>query len=262
MQVGSLSRHFLAAGAVWLGLAYGFAPRCFGQSSPGAPEMLEITIYKIKPDMVPEWEALVKSALPALKKAGVPVVSFWHTAMFGVDEWVAAVPIGKFAQFDGPSPFVRGLGEAGAMQLHAMAVKCFAERPRSYAMRARMDLSIEGPMNEPPAIAVLTTAHVAYGKGPEFEAFLKNDVVPALKKAGITQYWVHQTVLGGDVNEWNSLTLYKNFADLDGPPPLVKALGQEGADRLAAKGAGIVLSLERKVLRYRADLSYHEAPPQ
>jgi hypothetical protein len=83
-----------------------------------------------------------------------------------------------------------------------------------------------------------------------------------MKKAGMTGFWVYDTVLGGDVNEWDLLTLYKNFADLDGPSPLVKALGQMGADSLAAKSAGIVRCMERAVLRYRADLSYHEGPPQ
>ena len=262
MHVGSLSRHFLAAGAVWFGLTNGFAPRCFGQTGHGGNEMLEITSYKIKPDMSMEWEALVKTAVPALKKAGVPMVSFWHTAGFGEDEWFAAVPIEKFAQFDSPSPFVRALGEAGAIRLHAMAVKCFAEQPRSKAVRFREELSIMQPMTEPPGIAVLTTVHVAFGRGPEFEAILKGDVVPAMKKAGMTGFWVYDTVLGGDVNEWDLLTLYKNFADLDGPSPLVKALGQMGADSLAAKSAGIVRSMERAVLRYRADLSYHEGSPQ
>jgi hypothetical protein len=262
MKRGTLSRHFLAAVAVWFGLTTGFASRCVGQSDPATPQLFQITVYKIKPDMVAEWESLVKAAIPALKKAGVPMVSFWQTAIFGENEWVAATPIAKFAEYDGANPFVRALGEAGAMRLHAMAVKCLAEPARGYAVRFRRDLSINQPMTEPPAIATVTSIHVAFGKGQEFEAIVKGDVLPAMKKAGLTQFWVYEAVQGGDVNGWTIVTPYKNFAEVDVPSPMVRAIGQEGAQKIAAKSAGIVVSMERSVMRYRVDLSYHEAPSQ
>lgn len=252
------SKHFLAA-AVWLGLTTGFAARCLGQT---APEMIQVTAYKIKPDMGGEWETLIKEAIPALKKAGVPMLAFWQTAIFGESEWAAVTPIAKFAQYDGPSPFVRVLGEAGALRLSTMAAKCLAAPTHSYALRFREDLSIRQSMAEPPAIATLTDIHVAFGQGPAFEAILKNDVMPAMKKAGLTQYWVYQTVLGGDVNSWTIVTLFKNFAEFDAPAPLIRAIGQEGASKLSAKSAGIIVSMERSVMRYRAELSYQAPPSQ
>jgi hypothetical protein len=143
-----------------------------------------------------------------------------------------------------------------------MAMKCLAQPVRTYAIRARPDLSIVSATTDPPAIATVTWIHVAFGRGPEFEAILKNDVVPAMKKGGVTEFLVHEAFLGGDVNEWIILAPYKNFADLDGVPPLVRALGPEGAAKLAAKATGIVVSMQRSVMRYRADLSYRAASSQ
>jgi hypothetical protein len=246
----------MLAAAVWLGLTAGFATRCLGQT---APEMIQVTVYRIKPEMGAEWETLIKEAIPALKKAGVPMLSFWQTAIFGESEWAAVTPIAKFAQYDAPSPFVRALGEAGAQRLSTMAAKCLAGPAHSYAQRLREDLSIRQPMTEPPAIATITDVHVAFGQGPAFEAILKNDVVPAMKKAELAQFWVYQTVFGGDVNGWTIVTPFKDFAEFDAPAPLIRGLGQEGANKLGAKSAGIVVSMERSVMRYRADLSY-QAP--
>ena len=62
----------------------------------------------------------------------------------------------------------------------------------------------------------------------------RNEVVPALKKAGIKQRTVWATAVGNSF-EYTILTPFEKFALMDGPGPLVAAIGAEAAARLNAK---------------------------
>ncbi len=250
-----------AGGAVSVALALCFSTWCLAQSSAPAPSWTHVTVSKVKPDMLQEWTDLQKNEVnPALKKAGVPWRGVWQTAVFGDSyEWAAVTPIEKFAQYDEPSPLVKALGQEGFTRLITKIRKCISGS-HSYAFRFRPDLSIQKEMKEPPQIAVVTSVRVTPGREPDFENFLKNDILPVLKKSDIVGYFVHQTVFGGDGTQWVGVTLYNKFADLDAGPPLVRVLGQEGANKLLAKAAGLVTSVERSVTRYNRDLSYFTPP--
>jgi hypothetical protein len=56
--------------------------------------------------------------------------------------------------------------------------------------------------------------------------------------------------------------LIKNMADFDAGPVLTKSLGEEGAQKLRARSAGIISSVHYSVVHYRADLSYDNATHQ
>jgi len=63
----------------------------------------------------------------------------------------------------------------------------------------------------------------------------KNEVVPALKKAGQTTQTVLASGLFGTSYEYVTITPFAKYADFDAVYPLVKALGQAGAARLHEK---------------------------
>ena len=68
----------------------------------------------------------------------------------------------------------------------------------------------------------------------EWLAIQKNEVNPALKKAGIASRTMLETVLGNPY-EYVSLTPLGNYSELDADNPIVKALGKEAGARLLAK---------------------------
>jgi hypothetical protein len=68
----------------------------------------------------------------------------------------------------------------------------------------------------------------------EWLAIQKNEVNPALKKAGVASRTLLETVLGNPY-EYVSLTPLGNYSELDADTPIVKALGKEGGARLLAK---------------------------
>jgi hypothetical protein len=116
-------------------------------------------------------------------------------------------------------------------------------------------LSFAAQRTGAPKLAVLHFVHVAPGRNGEYENYLTNDFVPAMKQAGVT-YLVSQTIFGGNGNEYITLTMRDSFADLDKGPVLVQALGPEGAQKLTQKmPAGAVVHLERSIARFVPDLS-------
>ena len=254
MTAKATMRKIAVSGLALAGLSTALPCLCPAQDA--APQMLRVTTYRIKPDMVQEWESLIKNEIiPGYKKAGAPEISVWETGNFGTgSEYTVATPIAKFADLDGASPLAKALAPDALANLLGRARKCVLES-RAIAVREHPELSISHEMTEPPNLALVNTTRVAAGHAADYQNFLKNEILPACKKADVQQFWVFETVFGGDTNEWTSLLLMKKYADLDGGPFLMKALGREGYERAVAKLAGIATSSQRSLMHYRADLS-------
>jgi hypothetical protein len=207
--------------------------------------------------MVAEWQEFQRNeSMPALKKGGVKERQTWQTANFGeAYEYVFVSPIEDFAQFDGDSAVVKALGQEGARAYLAKARRMIVAS-HSYAVQERPDLSYEGTMTGPPKLAVVASVSVAAGKNAAFESFIKSDVVPIMKKANVSGYFVNQTMLGGNANEYVTLTFYDSFAEIGRGLPFLRILGPAGYERFLQKTAGLVTNLERTVMRYVPGLSF------
>jgi hypothetical protein len=83
-------------------------------------------------------------------------------------------------------------------------------------------------------------------------ALQKNEVVPALKKAGVTEHTVYQTLLG-DAPEFVSVRPLGGFAEFDGPDLLERGLGAEDAAELRAKLRQCIQSMHRHIENRRDD---------
>lgn len=230
-------------------------------AEPAKGEMLQIAVLKIKSDFVTEWLAFQKNeTIPMLKKAGIPRRDAWQTAVFGEGSMYAFVtPIENFAQYDGDAPAVRALGAEGA-QAYAEKNRRFIESTRVYAEQTRPDLSNDVKMTAPPKLALLSDVQIALGKVPAYEALVKSDVLPVMRKANLP-YVVSQTILGGDVSSFTTLIFYDSFAEIGKGHPFQRILGAEGERQLTAKAAGIVTHVERNIIRYVPELSFATAPP-
>src|SRR5919199_511399 len=104
-------------------------------------EMFQITVLKVKPDMLDQWLEFQKNeTIPMLKKAGVKSRDAWQTATFGEGFMYAFVtPIENFSQYDGDTPPVRALGADGP-RAYGEKNRRFIESARTYAEQSRPDL--------------------------------------------------------------------------------------------------------------------------
>lgn len=224
-------------------------------------QLLLITEVQLKPDTAPEWTELQKAEqVPAQKKGGLPWRDTWAEGPGG-NPYVRGMvtPITSLAQFDDPAPVVKALGQEGAAALNAKNRRLVAGS-QSRIVTTRPDLGF-GTRPPAPKLGILSTVNVVNGRAGDFDAFLKSDIVPALKKAGVTYYAVAQVLYGGDTNEYITLVLANDYAELAKGHPLERALGADGAAKIAQKSGAFVSRLERRIIRYVPDLSFAAAAP-
>ena len=223
-------------------------------------EMIQVTVVKVKPDLLNEWLEFQKNeTIPMLKKAGATRRDAWQTGIFGeAGMYAFVVPIENFNQYDGDNPPLRALGADGA-RAYAERNRRFIVSSHTYADQTRPDLGYEIKMSGPPKLALLSNVRIALGKGSDYEALVKSDVIPVMRKARLG-YAVSQTVLGGDINEFTTLIFYDSFADIGKGHPFDRILGADGSRQLTAKAVGIVTHVERSIVRYVPELSFAPRP--
>ena len=214
-------------------------------------------VTQVKPEARLEWEALQKEITAAYKKAGVPSRAVLQTVFGDLNEFISVAPLAKFADMDGDGPLQRALGADGAAKLLRRGAALVTSQ-RRYASLANRELSIQTKTAEPEMYAMVTSYTLAPGKAQDFNAYMRDEYIPMLKKAEVANFWVSQTVFGGQ-NERVAVRLMKKLGEIDGGPIARRTLGAEGAQKLALKAAGLYQSTRTSIVRYRADLSYEAA---
>ena len=212
---------------------------------------MRVDTVHVKPEMWQQFHEIQREEVnPALQRAGVPWRSAWRTGEFGDGYAVMLVtPIEDFAAYDQGDLLSGALSLRELERLREKIRRCITGR-ESHAIHDRRDLSV-GSSRRP--FAVISTLSVAPGRGQEFESFLR-DTLPTFAEADVV-FGIYQRVFGGP-SAWLLVQNLDSLAELDRPGVLVRAFGEEGADRVSARLAGVVTSVERTVLRYDLELSY------
>lgn len=245
----------LRAGA----LALALLPSSTGQAQPAgpAPARSQVTLVRVKPEMIDEWIDLQKNeVMPAQKKGGVTTRTVLQTAIGNSFEYAIITPYPSFAALDGQNAQQKALGTEGAARLGAKIRKC-VDVQRTYLINRRDELAIE--QGTAPASRT-TVRRVAPGKQTEYLNYLKTDVLPTMKKAKetgkIAGYNVSVRGVGAQAGEITTTTYYSKFADMDAGNPLVVVLGQAAADPITAKGDVLSTPVQTIIRRRVADLSF------
>ena len=230
----------------------------WSQSQPAPPVSYQVSVVKIKSGMGQEYQEFRKTErIPALKKGGVKEEGVWTTATFGQPgEYIHARRIENLAQFDNPAPVVKALGEEAARAHNAKLVR-FIESSRTYLISLRPELSITPKAGAALKLASHNTTRIAPGRRAEYENYIKNDLLPFLKKAEVKGFLFYRVTMGGDANEYHSLILADSFADMQ---KTNQAISQAGFGNIEAKTAGIVTYREITTIRYVPELSIAPAP--
>lgn len=250
--------HAMVAAASLLVAVTIVAPAASGQTPP-AGQLVVLSTIDVTPDRYAEFGALQAEAMAAQRTGGQPWRETWHVGTFGRPYRVSVLrPMTAYAELDGPSFTVRGGGAGQAASINERARRMIAGQHIT-ALRMRPDLGY-GTRPAVMQVAVLTTMTVAPGRHAEFEAIVRDVVVPALKKAGEPYLGLSQVVMGGNPNEYVAWTLYDSFADVDAKgDPVLRALGPQAFASYRERLSGIVTAEERTLLRFNAALSFSGA---
>jgi len=235
-----------------------------GQDTQTTPQRnwYSVTLTTVKPDHVADWTEIQKSqTIPMQQKGGIKQRDTWQSgAPFGEGNTYAMVtPIDKFATYDMPQLARRVLGD-GPAQTYQNKLAAMTVSRRTFAIQDRAELSIPPAANARFTAAILTDTTIVSGHAEQYEAYLKNDLVPLLKKDNVVGYLVSRTTFGGNANEYHTVILLSSFADIDRGPAQARLLKPAEAAAMAAKVAPHVEHVERSILRYVPDLSYKPKP--
>jgi hypothetical protein len=89
----------------------------------------------------------------------------------------------------------------------------------------------------------------------KFESLIQKDLAPALKKGGAPSLTIVQVLFGHDMNKYLALVPFSNYGEIASGGRLERALGPEGLRQLTASSGAFVSKVDRRVIRYQADLS-------
>ena len=234
-------------------------------ASAAAPQRAwyTVNIVTVKPESLNEFMEFQKSqTIPLLKRGGVKARDVWQSgAPFGEGGTFAIVmPIDKFADYDLEPRALRVLG-AEAGRAYQEKNRRMLVSSRTLGVQDRAELSIQPSAGFMPKAGVLTLTTIVSGHAAEYEAYLKDDLLPVLKRGKAAGYLVSRTTFGGDANEYAAMQLVDTYAEIDKGPLTTRVLGQPAAQQLTAKAAPYIASLHRELVRYVPDLSFHSASP-
>ncbi len=215
---------------------------------------MRVDIMEVIPDQLDEFiEIQLEQVNPALRRAGVPWRSAWRTAEFGnLYERMFVTSMDDLAELDRGGPLAFALDRRDRERIDERVRRTISGH-RSYALRYRPELSVESPNAGGLALAWITTLEVAPGRLADWQAFMRARL-PQFRGENVV-FGMYERYLGTGAAVWQLVENHSSFTELNSPTIMQRALGARTSDT-AAGLAGVVLSVERTVLRYDPELSF------
>ena len=215
---------------------------------------MRVDIMEIIPEELNDFiEVQLERVNPALQRAGVPWRSAWRTAEFGnLYERMFVTPMDDLSDLDRGGPLAFALDRRELEGIEERVRRTISGH-RSYALRYRPELSVESPNAGGLSLAWITTLEVAPGRLADWQAFMRARL-PQFRGDNVV-FGMYERYLGTGAAVWQLVENHSSFTELNNPTIMQRALGARTSDT-AAGLAGVVLSVERTVLRYDPELSF------
>lgn len=231
-------------------LACGFAPsRLYSQDAE--PGWINVRVIQVKPDQQGEWEELQKEMSAAMKKAGSER-HIWQVVRGEIDTYHIVTMVDEMGNNDEPSP--NPLGDVRFAAWASRVAQCVGDR-RVLVLRRYPDLSIPAKEGTTPGLMLLGVRRTTLGSRGDFADLLRDQYVPALKKAKVEGYYVSRVFAGDSPDTWITASYIDKWAEFDTSHPITEALGQEKGSELFSKTSALLSHRENILLQYREDLS-------
>ena len=192
-------------------------------------------------------------------KKGAPTDSFrvvYRGTVGNTTDFEVLTRLSKFADRDGQNPFDKYSTEQERVMRGARLAQ-YEQNVQVTIDRTLPDLGIP-PQGQlvPPTFTHMIRLRVRSGGNEEFAAVMKNDMIPALKKADVKLLLARRTALGG-VGDYYFAEGMEKWAEMDNPLSLSKAMGPEAYKKMEDKLNSLVTLREDTIWRYQPDLSYY-----
>ena len=238
------------AGAVALFCVFATPVGLFAQQAA----LSTLTIVEVKHDMVLEFEELQKEFNAAARGAGVTGRTISQVVRGAASEYYILAPVNSFADYDEPNVVAQAMGEAGWAQWVARVTKTVQNR-RIDTIRARPDLSIPLADGRTPTLLVLRTVEHLPGRFRDYDTWLSEKWVPAMKDAGMNGVLFARNAFGGSSRLWYEASFIDDWAVLDGVHPALSDRDEARTREVLGRAGSMTHAPTVKILRLRPDLS-------
>lgn len=223
----------------------------YAQQQQGIAPWLDVVIVEVRGGAAADFEDRVKELMAARAEANMPPTLPFQVVSGHPNVYHFISPKQAMADNDTPpeppmSPEEMAIWESRISQT--------TDSIRFFVARTYPQYSLGAEQGPPESeMLFLRTVKVAPGRQADYEAWVGQQLMPALRETDLQSHTMSNGFVGDSPqNFYHAITL-ENWAALDSNP-LLEVLGEEGYRRLSQGLVGIAQSDEITVLRPRTDL--------
>jgi hypothetical protein len=230
--------------------AVAFAALCLPCWAQG--NLRTVLFVKVKIDQEDNWKASVKDYAALLKKAGSDRRYTVWESQSGPFEYAVVWYSEKFKDLGEDDPKMA----SSAADRTAVFARLNGETDslETWVDEMQPDLAITS--KEIPAFVRTGRSKVFPGKMDEVRSMFRDQIVPAVKKSGATDYGVAIARFGTPTNEVHSYIGLSGWGDIDGPIGAEKGMTPAEWKAFQTKLASVIESTEWTLWKYHPELSY------
>jgi hypothetical protein len=211
-----------------------------------------VLFVKLKLGQEESWKAAVKDYAAVVKKAGSDQGFTVWESQSGPAQHAVVWYSSKWKEINEQNPKLKPV-EAEMARLFAR-LDTVTDSLETWIDEMQPDMMVRSK-EIPPMVRVGRT-RVVSGKMDELKALLREQIVPAIKKSGATDYGVAVARYGTPSNEFHSYLGLNGWADLDGPIGTEKGMSAAEYKAFLDKVAPLIESTEWSMWKYEPELSY------
>ena len=221
--------------------------------------------YTIRPGMLtPYLQWVEKAVYPLYIKAGIKE-SYLFTNVYAAASRNVVTHLevhDSFAAIRGRNDAFTKNNSKEALDAYQAKAREFVQETHTYMVEMLPELSWTNPkLKSPPLYYTVTERHIAPFRGRDYEAYLKNDWLPLVKKADSNGTMVSRIRHGGETGHYFVFGSVNDLTELDQPSKVTQAAGgAEAIAKMQQKLVGVVQRSETRILRLRPECSILPSP--
>lgn len=220
-------------------------------AQPAAEGYVRYFITTVNHDGVAEFEELLKERAAGIRAGGRQAFRSVYESVHGEQYrylMVDAVP--SLATLDQAAPPAAAPGPLWGRRMDAVQSAQRVEILRTYP-----ELSIPPAQGTVRDLVRVRIRRAAPDRIQDYNDWLANQLVPALRNAGASGVVFGRVILGGSTQTWVSISNEPSFAAM-GTDVLAESMGARQSAQMIARGMAMLDYTEDLVMRFRPDLGF------
>jgi len=229
------------------------APLALAQSDDAT--YVRVFVTTVKSDRVSEFEDLLRQRSEGLDAAGAGFRSVYQSLVGEQFTYLMVDYVPSKAALDGPlAPGAAVPPGWGSRNDAAQSAQTML------LMRRYPELRIPAEEGSERGLVQVRIRRTAPGRTQDYYDWQLNQLLPALREAGVTGVFINRVILGGSAQTWMSFSSLESMSSFDDAVmALAESMGERESEQMIERGAAMLVHTEDLIMRYRSDLSFFNA---